>query len=248
MDTGDRLPQPSPSPDPGGPGLALQSWLWVPAGAALFAAAILLGTVAASYGPYTPELSVDAAMGRHRSPVLASAALAVHYVLGPVGGIVLLAVVCGWLLLRRGPLHAAAFGSITAAGWLSSTAVKALVGRLRPPPQAVHALVAETRPDSFPSGHTAFAFSLSLAVVLVLARTVRQRWAAAAAGTAFTGAVGLSRIYLGVHYPTDVLGSALVCTAAALVFLPIWNRALGPRLAAALARRADTAPEQGGPR
>ncbi|HEX2863066.1 MAG TPA: phosphatase PAP2 family protein [Deinococcales bacterium] len=220
-----------------GPALPLRSWLWLPAGAALFAAAVLFGAVASSYGPFTPELGVDAAWGRDRNPVLAAAALAVHYFLGPVGGVILAAAACAALLLRRRPLHAAAFGSITAAGWASSEAGKVLVGRLRPPSRAVHALVSETRPDSFPSGHTALAFALALAVVLVLAHTVRQRWAAGAAGVLFTAAVGLSRVYLGVHYPTDVIGSVLVGTAAMLVWLPVWNRAAGPRLAQALERR-----------
>ena len=135
--------------------------------------------------------------------------------------------------IHLGPLAIRWYGLMYLVGFI----LFLLVGRLRPPPRAVHALVSETRPDSFPSGHAALAFALALAVFLVLAHTVRQRWAAGAAGVLFTAAVGLSRVYLGVHYPTDVIGSVLVGTAAMLVWLPVWNRAAGPRLAQALERR-----------
>lgn len=217
----------------------VQSWRWAAIGALLFALAIGFGVAARSFGPLSPELGVDAAMVPERQPALTALAMAVNVLLSPWGAVVLVALICVWLLLQHRLVDAVAFGLITAVIWGSSAVGKVIVARLRPPAEAVHPLVAETQPDSFPSGHTAFAFALSVAAFLILARRVDQRWLVAAAGVVFTVAVGLTRIYLGVHYPTDVIGSVLIGSAALLMLLPIWNR-VAPRLAQQVNRRVGS--------
>jgi membrane-associated phospholipid phosphatase len=57
---------------------------------------------------------------------------------------------------------------------------------------------------SFPSGHAMISSALALSVILLLWNT-RYRWQAVAAGSAYAVLIGLSRLYLGVHYPSDVL-------------------------------------------
>jgi membrane-associated phospholipid phosphatase len=57
---------------------------------------------------------------------------------------------------------------------------------------------------SFPSGHAMGSMTLA-AVIVLLAWNTRWRWPAVAFGVLFAGSVSLSRIYLGVHYPSDIL-------------------------------------------
>jgi membrane-associated phospholipid phosphatase len=66
-------------------------------------------------------------------------------------------------------------------------------------------------PDSFPSGHTTAAASIAVALLLVV--PAGYRLLAAGIGAALTGAVGLSVVILGWHYPSDVLGAFLVVGA-----------------------------------
>ena len=74
---------------------------------------------------------------------------------------------------------------------------------------------ARTRPDlwiplrpettySFPSGHAMGSTTLALAMILLCWPT-RWRWPVIIGSVLFVGLVGLSRIYLGVHYPSDIL-------------------------------------------
>ena len=56
---------------------------------------------------------------------------------------------------------------------------------------------------SFPSGHAMGSMTLAAVLVLLCWHT-RWRWPVLAAATAFTALVGVSRLYLGVHYPSDV--------------------------------------------
>lgn len=80
-------------------------------------------------------------------------------------------------------------------------------------------LFERTRPDlwthlvsengfSFPSGHSVVSSAFAFAVVAILWRT-KWRYPAIALAAVYIVLIGLSRLYLGVHYPTDVVGGWL---------------------------------------
>ncbi len=76
---------------------------------------------------------------------------------------------------------------------------------LRPRPEGVRLLVQTPNFPSCPSGHAAAAF----ATAIILALTYRRwyGWVAALSGATL---IALSRVYLGLHYPTDIFGGAVV--------------------------------------
>ena len=108
-----------------------------------------------------------------------------------------------------------------------------LVNRPRPD---VPRLDAAPPTASFPSGHTAAAIVLYVSLALLLTYFVRSvivRALAWALATAIPIFVGFSRLYRGMHHPTDVLGS-VVLGVGSLMFALLAGRAAG----AAAERRA----------
>jgi membrane-associated phospholipid phosphatase len=95
---------------------------------------------------------------------------------------------------------------------LLNLATKELFARARP---TLWDSIAPEHTYSFPSGHAMG--SMTLAVVLVLlAWPTRWRWIAMGAMGFFVVMVGLSRIYLGVHYPSDILAGWAAAIAWAM--------------------------------
>jgi membrane-associated phospholipid phosphatase len=111
------------------------------------------------------------------------------------------------------------------------TALKLAFHRARPEPYFGYVL---PESYSFPSGHALFSFCFFTAGAALLAPRLQHsalRWLVWAVAASLILAIGFSRIYLGVHYPSDVLAGYAVGL--------IWSSVLivGDRLAHARARR-----------
>ena len=139
----------------------------------------------------------------------------------PVIGLVTLSVV-GFLLMDR-KTHAGVLVLVaTVGGQLLSTTLKGLYDRPRPDvvPHLMHAA-----PGSFPSGHSLLAAVTYLTLGALMARMVtrpRLKIFVVFVAITITALVGVSRVYLGVHYPTDVFAGwaaglvwAILCWEAA---------------------------------
>lgn len=103
---------------------------------------------------------------------------------------------------------------------VTNVTIKPLVERPRPwLDLPIVPLVTERDPHSFPSGHTCAAFAAGMIWVRTLPWRP-ARWAAAVLAVC----MGLSRLYVGVHYPTDVAAGALIGALCAWV---VWRLYLG---------------------
>ncbi|API56587.1 acid phosphatase (plasmid) [Rhizobium leguminosarum] len=148
-----------------------------------------------------------------------------------LGGITVLSLLTALITIyllfdRRWPIAIFVFSSVL-TGWLASATLKILVAR--PRPDIVPHLV-EVSDLSFPSGHAMVSAVTYLTLGALVARTQRYpstRIFVMGAGVFLAVIVGLSRIYLGVHYPTDVLAGwcagalwALGCWLISKRFIP----------------------------
>jgi membrane-associated phospholipid phosphatase len=144
----------------------------------------------------------------------------------PTSWWIVLAPVFAWLLYRRLP-RLAIFVAVTAIGSsLLNRIIKTTVDRARP-----HLVdpVATAAGKSFPSGHTQSAVVGCGILVLVFLPVVSRRgrpWLFAAA-SGFVLLIGFSRIALGVHYFSDVIGAILIGVAWLLAMtaaFSVWRR------------------------
>jgi undecaprenyl-diphosphatase len=136
--------------------------------------------------------------------------------------------VLGFLGLKR-QWRAALFvlGSIC-GGTAVSSALKELVQRPRPD---FVAAIAQTQTYSFPSGHAFLSAVTFLTLGALLARVQRQaevKIYLLAVAIAITVLVGISRVYIGVHWPTDVLAGWCAGAAWAILCWLIAERLLAP--------------------
>ena len=190
--------------------------------------AILLGlavlTALAGIGVRTWAPGFDAqalrAIAGGRNATLTSIA----WVVTEAGSFVLLAPLSiAFLLLRRWkrPADDIALVVIAAGSALLPFVVKLIVARPRPTIEHLSHLSSL----SFPSEHTTQAAAIYLTIALMLSQSLTRGWreAAIALGVVIALVVAWSRVYLGVHYPTDVTAGLMLGWSWALLIFH-WAR------------------------
>ncbi len=118
-----------------------------------------------------------------------------------------------WFHFRGDRLSMGMLALVGAGGFLINTALKLLFDRPRP---SVLPMLSDSDPWSFPSGHAMMTLAIFLALAVLIGDSVRGKWMRSTLVTAavtISAFVGFSRMYLGVHYPSDVLAGWLAGTA-----------------------------------
>lgn len=128
---------------------------------------------------------------------------------GEIGAVVVALLAAAWFIWKHKRLDAASILISLSGSAALNTLLKILLKRPRPslfPP-----LVVESG-FSFPSGHVTASVAVYGFLAVWFWRTHRRGWAVFSA--AWIPVVAVSRVYLGVHYPSDILG--------ALIFTSLW--------------------------
>ncbi|WP_244179014.1 phosphatase PAP2 family protein [Streptomyces rubellomurinus] len=110
---------------------------------------------------------------------------------------------------------------IVVVAYAANSVLKGQIEELRPCAQIRGSVSLETCPAagdwSFPSNHSVIAFAAAIALWFV-------SWRLGVVATVFAALMAASRVWVGVHYPHDVVVGALVGTLAALVLAPLAGR------------------------
>lgn len=109
---------------------------------------------------------------------------------------------------------------------LTTEILKRVAQRERPFVQNsfIHPYQTDEADRSFPSGHTSNAFSFATSISLNF-----PKWYVVVPAYAWASSVGYSRMYLGVHYPTDVLAGAILGSASAIISQKINKKLFGKK-------------------
>ncbi len=211
----------------------IRPWrLW---GFLLLAMATGAFTASAVATPYFPwDLQVSRSLQALALPGLKQVSLLLHYA-GETRGVVVeaLALAAALLVLRQRQYALLALALLIPDAM--NQVVKALIERPRPDPDLVQVLV-QSDSSAFPSGHMVH-FTLLFGLLLYLAARSSQRGATRGALAVLLGAIllaiGASRIYLGAHWASDVLGGLLWGLLYLWVMLYVHQRFARPPLKAA---------------
>jgi undecaprenyl-diphosphatase len=131
------------------------------------------------------------------------------------------------LVLRKHGAQALWYAASVIGGWALYALAKIAVHR--PRPHIISHLAQGAGWYSYPSGHSMLAplvFGLGVIAWTAPWRSFRARLGALALAILLALAIGLSRVYLGSHYPTDVIGGLLLGTAWSALAL-LWQERRG---------------------
>lgn len=173
--------------------------------------------LAENLGPTTQQVLLDQRVTNwfheHARPSLTSAAWAVTFC-GSVGLVTALSICCAaYFFLRRGWNRFIALATTMLGGSLLNILLKHFFHRERP---VLENPLVTLSSYGFPSGHTMGSTLLYGCLALIAARDIKEPWsrvAIYAVAVLWISLIGLSRIYLGAHYLSDVIAAVAIGSA-----------------------------------
>lgn len=176
----------------------------------VFTGLVLLFTMLAQEVMEAETLGFDTAVltmiHKIANPTLNGLFLGVTNLAGAVFiGIITIALAVGFYM--RHEIYNSLYILLTLGGTLVlNTTLKIFFKRTRP---ELWSLLVVEKSYSFPSGHAMISMALALTLI-VLTYYSRARWFSIILGAFYVVLIGFSRLYLGVHFPTDILGGWLI--------------------------------------
>lgn len=182
--------------------------------------AVLTAAVAAGWTASLDQATAIAA-ATHRTAFQSAAAINVT-ALGSAPVVVIIAVIAAAYVVAAGRPRLVLALAWTPLAFLLDTAIKVLLHHPRP----TVAMIALPPSYSYPSGHAVAASALYVTLALLATGVERRagpRRLLIASGVVVALLVAWSRVYLGVHYLSDVVGGLLLGTAGAIVAVRTMN-------------------------
>ena len=187
------------------------------------ASAIATGFLVNLAPPTELDIDVLTAVGSHRVTAGIDASLIANAAFSPIWSTVIVVAATVLVALTQRSLVAAVhYVSLVVVPWSATELVKIIVDRPRPTRRL---MVSDLSPIplhySFPSGHTSIALAIGLGFAFALGAN-RAAFRTLAAGALGSG-VAVSRVYLGVHYVTDVTASLLLTSFVVVAVELVWR-------------------------
>ena len=197
----------------------------------LLAALVVFAALADELAEWQPFVSldrhVDEELNERATPAVTTAMEAVTW-LGSTNGLLLLTLAACAVLLARARVRAALLVGLALVG---AQVLDALlkVEFARPRPSLAHPVVAQAGGYSFPSGHATASMAVYGALAYLTLTTVRSRPAKTmitAGALLVVVLIGFSRVYLGEHFPSDVIAGWCVGIAWVAILVLLLRGAL----------------------
>jgi undecaprenyl-diphosphatase len=199
------------------------------AGLVLLLAALALAAVASGPGTVPGDIAIARAVQRPTSGTIDAVAGVISLVGADFPSMIVLAVIGVSLLAFLGRRDLALFLGVAAALRAVGPVLKVLIASPRPTVEAV-VIVAESDGLGFPSGHALGAALLYGAIAIIAPQVIGNRLVALGiqiCAIAMMTLIALSRVRLGVHWPSDVVGGLLFGLAAVCLMQGVmlaWRR------------------------
>lgn len=200
-------------------------WFWV-------ALSLVAGAIIGALGQLFPALLTaqfewDKTLNAAGGPLQDAVANIAGEVYSPKFAIAITLAVSALIwIMGKSRLDAIAFAMITAFGWLPAEIYKLLINEGRPDQTLLsHTVVANEADNAFPSGHVCFAISFGFALYLYF-RNSKLRWLALAYWVVSVPVLAWARLYSGVHYFSDVLGSFFASMAGLVLIGWLWDKSM----------------------